>query len=112
MTTNSEDIRRKVDYWCWFIKGSGGRPGYRRLLDKCMLLHIVVGLVLSAAVPLHLKQAATTVLIPMSGVFVGVAFAYAVNAHSLIQSKEIQILAEHKEGDHQSISLYSRQQFW
>lgn len=98
MTTNIEDIRRKIDYWRWFIKGSGGRPGYRRLLDKWMLIHISVGLILSAVVPVHLKQAATTVLIPICGVFVGVAFAWAVTSHSLIQSREIQTLAEYKEG--------------
>lgn len=98
MATNNKDIRQRVNYWHWFFRGSGGRPGYRRLLNKWLSLHFAIGLALWWFVPVPLKQAATAVLIPLSGVFVGVAFAWAVTAHSLIQSREIQRLAEHKEG--------------
>lgn len=93
-----KDIEQKLNYWRWFIKGSGGRPGYKRLLNWWIFNHIAVGLALSEFVPVCLEQAATAVLIPLSGVYVGLAFAWAVNSQSLMQSDEIQILAEHKEG--------------
>lgn len=98
VATNSEDIRQKLNFWRWFLKGSGGRPGYRRLLNAWFLIHFAIGSALSWFVPVPLKQAATAVLIPLSGVFVGVAFAWAATAHPIIQSREIQRLAEYKEG--------------
>ncbi len=93
-----KDIGQKLNYWRWFIKGSGGRPGYKRLLNRWIFIHIAAGLALSVFVPVCLEQAATAVLIPLSGIFVGLAFAWAVNSHSLIQSDEIRTLAEYKEG--------------
>lgn len=93
-----KDVKLRLNYWRWLLKGSGGRPGYKRLLDKWIFIYIALGSLLAFVVPVCLEQAANAVLIPLSGIFVGLAFAWAVNSQALIQSSEIQELAEHKEG--------------
>ncbi|MEW6448743.1 MAG: hypothetical protein AB1426_11795 [Bacillota bacterium] len=93
-----QDVRRKLNYWHWFLKGSGGQPGYKRLLNKWIFFHTAVGIGLALGVPVCLEQAANAVLIPLSGIFIGLAFAWAVNSQALIQSPEIQELAKHHKG--------------
>ncbi len=87
-----------INYWSWFFKGSGGNPGYSRVLNKWILFHLLVGIVLSLLVTLDLGACADTVLLPLAGIFVGLSFAWAGNAQALLQSKEIQELSEHHEG--------------
>ncbi len=87
-----------ISYWQWLAKGSGGRPGYRRMLDKWLLLHIPVGIVLSLLIPLDLQACANTVLLPLAGILIGLSFAWAGNAHALLQTKEIGKLSEYHEG--------------
>ena len=85
-------------YWTWFFKGSGGKPGFRRLVNLWLAFHIVVGLSLSYLVKSSLDQCANAVLLPLAGILIGLSFAWAGNAQALLQSKEIGKLTEHHEG--------------
>lgn len=91
-------MTNQFDYWHWFFKGSGGKPGYRRLIDKWIFIHIPIGLVMSFLVPVCLEQAANAVLLPLAGIFIGLSFAWAGNAQALMQSDEIRLLSDHHEG--------------
>jgi hypothetical protein len=87
-----------ISYWHWFIFGSGEKAGYRRILNKWILLHLLVGLLLSFLVQITLETAANAVLLPLAAIFVGLSFAWAGNAMVLLQSAEIDAMAEYHSG--------------
>lgn len=87
-----------LSYWRWFLKGSGAKPGYKRILNKWLLLHILLGIFLSLLVKLNLSNCANTVLLPLVGVLIGLSFAWAGNAQALLQSNEIEELSQYHEG--------------
>ena len=89
---------RLISYWQWLAQGSGGKAGYRRILDKWLLLHIPVGIALSFLISLDLQKCANAVLLPLAGILVGLSFAWAGNANALLQTKEIAKLSEYHEG--------------
>jgi len=87
-----------IGYWRWFAKGSGTKPGYRRLFNLWCFLHIVIGVLVAYLVQLTMVEAASAVLFPLAGIFVGFSFAWAVSAQALMQSKEIDMFTEHFPG--------------
>jgi len=89
---------RAISFWKWFIVGSGGRPGFRRLLNRWLILHVGVGAALATGIPIDLQSASSAVLLPLAGVLVGLSFAWAGNAQALLQTGEIESLAEHHPG--------------
>jgi hypothetical protein len=90
--------KQLISYWEWLFRGSGGRPGYRRILDRWLLLHVPVGIVLSLLISLDLQACANTVLLPLAGILIGLSFAWAGNAHALLQTEEIGKLSEYHKG--------------
>lgn len=87
-----------ISYWHWFLKGSGGKPGYRRLLNRWIFVHLAVGFGMCFLVQIDLRTSANAVLLPLVGILVGLSFAWAGNAHALMQSREIGKLSEYHEG--------------
>jgi hypothetical protein len=85
----------------------GGRPGIACIANKWIMKHLLVGAILLRIVPVTIKEAATTVLFPLSGVFIGISFAWVGNAHNLLQSEEIRRLTgNHKGGQRHYIFVY------
>lgn len=94
-----KDRSRTVDFWDWFRYGTGGKPGYVRLFfDKWWLLHLVLGATIAFLISKNLPDAAATILVPLAGVFIGLAFAWAGNAQALLQTDEMVLVARHKRG--------------
>jgi len=87
-----------LSYWHWFFRGSGGRPGFLRLLNWWLIGHICIGTILSFAVKAELQNAANTVLLPLAGIFIGLSFAWAGNAQALLQSSEMEEIARYHKG--------------
>ena len=87
-----------MTFWKWSIKGSGGKSGFRRLFNFWILFHIGIGWSLAKIIPADLSTAAATVGLPLVGILIGLAFAWAGNAQALMQSAEIDELAEHHKG--------------
>ncbi len=85
-------------FWEWFLKGSGGKSGYQRLFNRWVYFHILIGWALSSLITVDTNVAANTVLLPLVGILIGLAFAWAGNAQALMQSVEIEELAEKHEG--------------
>lgn len=86
-------------FWRWFLRGLGGPPGYRSVLNVWLLLHLAVGLALTLSVPLSLRDAANSVLLPLTGIFIGLSFAWGGNAQALLQTEEVEeFTAYHPEG--------------
>jgi hypothetical protein len=87
----------QLGFWRWFLRGGRGR-GWRKFADRWLLLHLTVGLVLAYLVPAGLSSAATTVLLPLVGILIGLSFAWAGNAQALLQTEEIEQLADYRPG--------------
>jgi len=79
-----------MTYWKWFFHGTGARPGYRRVFNRWLLAH--------GTVPVDLKSAANTVLLPLVGILIGLSFAWAGNAQALLGTREIEMLASYHPG--------------
>lgn len=86
------------NYWRWFFCGGGGRPGFRRLIDRWLAVHIVIGVLVALLANVDVQTAANSVLLPLAAIFVGLSFAWAGNAQALMQSPEIDQLADFHEG--------------
>jgi hypothetical protein len=96
---NNEELK----FWFWLIHGSDGKSGrgksgIRKILNCWIFVHIFVGIIMAFIIPASLDKAASTVLLPLAGIFVGLSFSWSANAQALLQSKEINELAENKEG--------------
>src|SRR5690606_9992672 len=74
------------------------KPGYRRIVDRWLLLHLSVGGLISSFAGITLGDASQAVLLPLMAVFVGLTFSWAGNAHALLQSSEIIQLASGRSG--------------
>ena len=94
----SQKIKNNLNYWFWLLKGSGGKPGYRRILNKWIIFHLLVGLIVSLLVKVDLSASANTVLLPLVGILVGLSFAWAGNAQAMMQGSEIEKLSQFHEG--------------
>ena len=82
----------------WFFKGTGAKPGIRKILNLRLLFHFIVGYVVFLIVPVDLKSAGNTGLLPLTGILVGLAFAWGGNAQALLQTPEIEALAKRHPG--------------
>lgn len=85
-------------FWDWFFKGTGARPGYKRFIDKWLIFHLLVGILFSLLVPICLADIATTLLLPVAGIFIGLSFAWGGNAQALLQTLELEELADYNDG--------------
>ena len=83
-----------MSFWRWFFGGKGRRPGLLNYFDRWLVLHVGVGLALAFGSPACLAQAATASLLPLAAVFIGLSFGWGANALVLLQTSEIETLAE------------------
>lgn len=90
--------RREIRFWTWFFRSGTTTAGWRRLINKWSILHLAVGVCLASAVQSDLKTSSSTVLLPLVGVLVGLSFAWAGNAMSLLQTEEIEELSKYRPG--------------
>jgi hypothetical protein len=93
-----QDEPKTIEFWAWLRKGSGGLPGWRRLVTWALIGHLIIGVIAAVNVTVNLSTAAQVVLIPLSGVFVGLTFAWVANVQGHLQSPEIEELALFKKG--------------
>jgi hypothetical protein len=102
-----------MNFWKWLFRGDVSErspiervdhpfgvkePGYYIFLDKWLFLHCGLGVLLAHGVHLELSVAANTVLVPLSGIFIGLSFTWGGNALSLMQTDEIERLADNRIG--------------
>ena len=87
-----------LNYWHWLFRGSGGKPGIGRLFNWWLVIHLAIGLSMACVVPLTLKDCANAVLLPLVGVIIGLSFAWGGNVQALLQTSEIEDLADHRDG--------------
>lgn len=88
-------------FWFWFFRGTGGGAGVLRFCDRWLVLHVVVGVVIAAALPITLREAATALLLPVAGIFIGLSFAWGGNAQALLQTPEIEDVSNFRDGGYE-----------
>jgi len=94
MTMNPSLLR----YWKWFFRGIDDKPGYRKIVNRWIFLHLGIGLGLASVAKMDIAAIGGTALLPLAGVLVGLSFAWAGNALTLMQTSEIEKLAENRKG--------------
>jgi hypothetical protein len=102
-----------INFWKWFFIGgdvdepatgqgnelySKNKAGIFAYIDIWLFLHIIIGCLLMLIVPVKINDAAKSILLPLAGIFIGLTFAWGGNAVTLMQSEEINILADYKRG--------------
>ncbi|MBW1731828.1 MAG: hypothetical protein JRH08_11860 [Deltaproteobacteria bacterium] len=91
----SDDL---IGFWKWFLKGSGGKPGYKRVVNRWIFVHFLIGILIAALVKVDLSTCANAVLLPLVGILIGLSFAWVGNAQALMQTSEIERLGDYHEG--------------
>lgn len=76
-------------FWSWFLRGVGAKAGYRRVLNRWCVLHLLVGTLGALLIEQDLAGVAKVALLPLMAIFIGLTFSWAGNAHSLLQSNEV-----------------------
>jgi hypothetical protein len=97
-----------MNFWKWFLKGASefgqekqlqrSKPGIYSYFDIWLICHFAIGAILMFIVPLRINIAATSILLPLAGIFIGLTFAWGGNAVSLMQSDEMNKIADHLPG--------------
>lgn len=99
-----------MNFWKWFFQGNTApnskyfeqsttkRPGILAYWDWWLVFHVIVGIFLMLVVPIKISEAAKSILLPLAGIFIGLTFAWGGNAVSLMQSEEIDELANYRPG--------------
>jgi hypothetical protein len=85
-------------FWRWLVLGSGGKPGVSRIFDGWIILHVCVATGMCYLMPIKMEEAADSVLTPLAGLLIGLAFAWGANAQALLQCDEIEEIAERSPG--------------
>lgn len=92
MPESGAPIEKPLSYWRWFFVGRNGLAGWKKFVDRWLLVHAAVGTLAAALVPGSMVQSAQTVLLPLAGVFVGMSFAWVGNIQAVLQSDEAERL--------------------
>lgn len=87
-----------MNYWQWLIRGSGAGPGIRRFVDRWLIAHILIATSISWLNPTSLMSTASSLLLPLAGIFIGLSFAWGGNAQALLETVEIREMADHHPG--------------
>lgn len=85
-------------FWDWFLRGTGAKAGYRRVIDRWLLLHALIGLLGARFIRADLIDIAEAALLPLMAIFVGLTFSWAGNANSLLQSSEVVAFSKKRVG--------------
>jgi hypothetical protein len=89
---------KPLDFWKWFFVGRDSRAGWKRFVNRWLILHAGVGALLIWLIPVTLEKSAQTVLLPLAGVFVGMTFAWVGNAQAVLQSPELDRVSANRAG--------------
>ena len=89
---------KSFSFWEWLFKGIDGEPGYKLIGNNWLLVHLNIGLLCAAFIPVSLDVAASIVLLPLAGILIGLSFAWGGNANALIQTSEIKEVAAQLKG--------------
>ena len=83
------------DFWRWLFLGLDAKPGYRQFKLWWTLLHLALGVLVAVSIRVPIYESARAILLPLTGLFIGLSFSWLGNAQALLQQSEIERLARH-----------------
>jgi hypothetical protein len=87
------------DYWKWFFKGINGQAGIAKFFDRWLIVHAIIAFACAKYIAVPLHEVSTTLMLPLASIFIGLSFALAGNAQTLLLSKELKrLFNEHQDG--------------
>lgn len=86
-------------FWCWFICGYKGEAGYKKLLNKWLILHTFLAVALVFLTSKSPSELAIPILLPLAGTLIGLSFAWVGNALAILQTDELEKMTDnHPDG--------------
>lgn len=85
-----------VGYWTWFLKGSGGKPGYFRLVSYWIFLDVCVGGI--AGVKILEISEFSGLFLPVISVTVGLVIAVVIGSVSVYSNYKLYELSNNNDG--------------
>lgn len=85
-------------FWEWLANGSGGKRGISRLIGPWNYLDVLVGVIFYDNVISDQQMFAKDILLPVSGVFIGISVSSVMAFSSLMTSKELTLLSSNHSG--------------
>ena len=87
-----------TSFWAW-MRDRSERGGMKRWFNWTLVVHTIIGVALAYVVPGELADRAKSVVLPLAGVLVGLTFAWAATAISVVSSPEFRrIMAGSSQG--------------
>lgn len=91
-------------FWRWLFRGTSGKAGYHHLTKRpWIILDILVGAAMTYLTPMDFQEAATVFLLPLAGIFVGISVGWAGSAHTVLQTTELEKIANYLDGGMEGI---------
>lgn len=89
----------KWNYWRWFFLGLSGQPGILKFVNYWMPFHLLIASIIALNLKVSIQDAASVLVLPLAGVFIGLTFAWSGNAQALMQSDDlVEMFEQHKDG--------------
>jgi hypothetical protein len=86
-------------FWIWIIKGfDGSIPGYKYIINKYLVIHLFIGVILSIFIDTPIQQVSEKIIIPLTGILIGLTFSLIGNAQGFLQTEEIIQLSKNVKG--------------
>ena len=86
-------------FWHWLFRGTNGNAGYHHLVKwPWTTLDIFFGAAMTYLVPMELQEAAKVFLLPLAGIFIGISVGWTGNAHTVLQTPELEEIADYVDG--------------
>lgn len=86
-------------FWRWLIFGLQSSPGYKKFKVRWLVAYTLIGWGLAFLIEMSPSQTSRVILLPLTGLLVGVCFSWVGNALTLLRSSEIEKLASfHEDG--------------
>lgn len=89
-----------ITFWKWLVVGSGGKPGFKKIINRWLPIHLFIGTLLSVFITNSPEKIANSVLLPLIGVFVGLSFAWAGTIYPILQSRAFDRFSSKSKGGH------------
>lgn len=88
---------KPTTFWQWMRKGSGGKPGWRRLINAWNLLDLGVGAFLAYVVEAPIVEVSKVAILLSFGLIIGMLVLVSPFS-SLMRSREVRLVAKHSAG--------------
>ena len=89
----------KNEFWRWLILGLESSAGYRKFKALWLVAYALIGWGLATVIEMSPSETSRVILLPLTGLLVGVCFSWIGNALTLLRSSEIEKLASfHEDG--------------